>query len=91
MPISGGKIVCYHANDAKISNRCQLIEANERSMFYNWGQDYFARGKALIFYDESHFCQAKDLQRCFQDIGYDVILTRIENIKETIGIMILLN
>jgi hypothetical protein len=86
-PSSKGELVCIHVNDAKSSNTCQLIEADDRYDFYNWGlQNHrFARGKAMIFYDEKHFGHAKCFKECFQDIGYDVKLREMTNIKTIIG------
>jgi hypothetical protein len=86
-PSSMGELKCIHAHDAKSSNTCELIEDDNRSMFYNWGQDCrsFARGKALIFYDESHFGHAGSIKKCFQHIGYDVKLLDIYKMKKTIS------
>ena len=85
-PSSMGELECIHAHDAKSSNTCELIEDNNRLMFYNWGQGsrLFARGRAMVFYDEKHFGHASSIKKCFHDIGYDVKLLDIYNIEKTI-------
>jgi hypothetical protein len=86
-PSSMGELKCIHAHDAKSSNTCELIEDDNRSMFYNWGQGsrLFARGRAMVFYDEKHFGHARSIKICFHNIGYDVKLLDIYNIEKTIG------
>jgi hypothetical protein len=50
-----GELKYTHAHDAKSSNTCKLIEEDNISMFYNWGQGsrLFARG--MVVYNEKHF------------------------------------
>jgi hypothetical protein len=83
-----GEIVCFHATDAKRSNLTSKLIELDRAYFYNWGQEHyrFHRGRALVFHDDPHICQAYSLGECFKGLDYAAKIFSTDEIMTEIGI-----
>jgi hypothetical protein len=82
-----GEIVCFHSTDAKRTNLTSKLVELDRAYFYDWGQEHyrFHRGRALIFHDDPHICQAYSLGECFRSLDYAVKIFSTDEIMTEIG------